>query len=147
MTTIEITESPNMVSYSVCAEKNSTYTNEYYSNTICGKRVVFVITRNWRWGEFNITIDEATKEEVEKMNPLIINDYSGEVDSTEDGWFDSAEIKNIDSYSDEEKIAIYESVYEDKEQQIPYDSCVLEDENGWELDDTIYEVYGGVELE
>jgi len=142
------TESSPMICYSVSAEnKNSTYTNEYYSNTICGKRVVLVITTVWRWGEFNITIREDETEEIQKMSPLIINDHSGEFVSTEDGWQYSTEIQNIDSYTEEEKKAIYESVYENIENETVYDSCILEDENGWELDDTIYEIYDGVELD
>lgn len=142
------TESSPMICYSVFAEnKNSTYTNEYYSNRICGKRVVLVITTVWRSGEFNITIREDEKEEIQKMSPLIINDHSGEFVSTEDGWQYSTEIQNIDSYTEEEKKAIYESVYENIESETVYDSCILEDENGWELDNTIYEIYDGVELD
>ena len=137
-----------MKTYSVSAEsKNSTYTNEYYSNSICGKKVVLIITTVWRWGEFNISIYEKDKESILQLNPLIINDHSGEFISTEDGWQDDVEIQNFDSYSDEEKLAIYESVFEDVENKVVHDSCVLEDENGWELDDTIYEIYCGFELE
>jgi predicted SpoU family rRNA methylase len=101
----------------------------------------------WRWGEFAITIYEDEKEEIENMNPLIINDHGGEFISTENGWQDDIEIKNFESYSDEEKLAIYESVFEDIENKVLHDSSVLEDENGWELDDTIYEIYCGIELE
>jgi hypothetical protein len=144
----EPVESDEMKTYSVSAEsKNSTYTNEYYSNTICGKRVVLIITTVWRWGEFKISIYEKDKESILQMNPLIINDHSGEFITTEDGWPDSVEIQNVDSYSSEEKMAIYESVFEDVENKVLHDSCILEDDNGWELDDTIYEIYGGFELE
>jgi len=141
-------ETGEMKMYSVSAEsKNSTYTNEYYSNTICGKKVVLIITTMWRWGEFNISIYEKDKESILNMNPLIINDHCGEFISTENGWQDDVEIQNFDSYSDKEKLAIYESVFEDVENKVVNDSCVLEDENGWELDDTIYEIYCGFELE
>jgi len=137
-----------MKTYSVSAEsKNSTYTNEYYSNSICGKKVVLIITTAWRWGEFTISIYEKDKESILQLNPLIINDHCGEFISTENGWQDDVEIQNFDSYSDEEKLAIYESVFEDVENKVLHDSCVLEDENGWELDDTIYEIYCGFELE
>jgi len=141
-------ETDEMKTYSVSAEsKNSTYTNEYYSNTICGKKVVLIITTVWRWGEFNISIYEKDKESILNMNPLIINDHCGEFISTENGWPDDVEIKHFDSYSNEEKMAIYESVFEDIENKVVNDSCVLEDENGWVLDDTIYEIYCGFELE
>jgi hypothetical protein len=140
--------SDEMKTYSVSAEsKNSTYTNEYYSNSICGKKVVLIITTMWRWGEFNISIYEKDKESILQMNPLIINDHCGEFISTENGWQDDVEIQNFDSYSDEEKLAIYGSVFEDIENKVVHDSCILEDDNGWELDDTIYEIYCGFELE
>jgi hypothetical protein len=147
-TTDNGTELTPMKCYGVSAEnKNSTYTNEYYSNTICGKHVILVITTVWRWGEFTITISEDEKDEIENMNPLIINDHSGEFISTEGGWPYSSEIRNINSYTEEELKAIYESVYEDIEDKNVHDSCILEDENGWELDETIYEIYSGVVLE
>ena len=145
---VQLEVSRELKTYNVSAEnKNSTYTNEYYSNTICGKQVTLIVTTVWTWGEFAITIYEDEKEEIENMNPLIINDHGGEFISTENGWQDDIEIKNFESYSDEEKMAIYESVFEDIENKILHDSSVLEDENGWELDDTIYEIYGGIELE
>ncbi len=147
-TTDNGTGSSPMICYSVSAEhKNSTYTNEYYSNTICGKLVILVITTVWRWGEFTITISEGDKDEIENMNPLIINDHSGEFISTENGWPYSTEIQNITSYTEEEQKAIYESVYQDIEHKNVNNPCILEDENGWELDNTIYEIYEGVVLE
>ena len=142
------TESDEMKMYSVSAEnKNSTYTNEYYINTICGKKVVLIITTVWRRGEFNISIYEKDKESILNMNPLIINDHSGEFIITENGWQYDIEIQNFDSYSDEEKMTIYESIFEDIDNKVLYDMSILEDEHGWYLDDTIYEIYCGVELE
>jgi len=142
------TESDEMKMYSVSAEnKNSTYTNEYYINTICSKKVVIIITTLWRWGKFNISIYEKDKESILNMNPLIINNHCGEFISTENGWEYDIEIQNIDSYSDQEKMAIYESIFEDIDNKVLYDMSILEDENGWELDGTIYEIYCGVELE
>ena len=57
----------------------------------------------------------------------------------------TVEIKDIEKYSEEEK-KTYDLIYEDAEEEILLDDDILE-EKGWVLDDTIYEIYGGFELE
>ena len=51
----------------------------------------------------------------------------------------------MNNYSDEEKKAIFKNIYEDIEDETLFDVSELEDD-GWDLDDTIYEIVGGVEL-
>lgn len=141
-------ESRELKYYNISAKnKNSTYTIEHYVNTICEKEVTLMITTVWRWGEFGITIFEDEKEKIENMDPLNLNDNGGEFISTTNGWQDEIEIKDVDTYNEEELKSIYESIYEDIDNKVLHDTSVLEDENGWVLNDTIYEIHDGVELE
>lgn len=126
--------------------KKSTYEVGYWTKELCNKKVVLLITTVWRWGEFAISIYDKERRLVLEQNPLVINDYSGECLSTTDGCEYIVEIKDLDSYSEEEKEVIFEDVYEDRENEDFYDECTLE-EKGWELDETIYEIYGGIVME
>ena len=127
--------------------KKSVYSNEYYYNTICDKRVVLIITTMWRWGEFVIDVSDEDHDKLMEVEKIVINDHCGEVNETTDGQEETEEIQNIDSYTEEEQKAIYECIYEDRKGGILYDLDVLEEEKGWVLDDTIYEIYGGFEME
>lgn len=126
--------------------KKSTYEVGYWTKNLCNKNVVLLITTVWRWGEFNIFFHDKEKNNVLQQNPLIVNDYCGEFISTTDGCEYIVEIKDLDSYNEEEKQIIFEDVYEDIENEDFYDECTLE-EKGWVLDDTIYEIYGGIVIE
>ena len=101
----------------------------------------------WRYGEFVIDVSDEDFEELLKIDKIVINDHCGEFQETSGGQEQTEEIQNIDTYTDEEKKAIYESIYENVEDEVVHDVDVLEDENGWVLDDTIYEIYGGFEME
>jgi len=133
--------------YKVSAEyKKSTYETGYWTKTLCNKEVVLLITTVWRWGEFNIHIYDHQRKSLMEQDSITINDHSGECISTIDGCECIYEIKDLDSYTEEEKQVIFKDVYEDIENEEFYDECTLED-NGWVLDDTIYEIYGGIILE
>jgi hypothetical protein len=137
-----------MNEYNISATyKKSTYSNEYWENNICGKDVVIIITHIWRWGDFTISICNKEMEELLQKECIIINDYDGEFICTTDLCERFIEIKNIETYSEEEKKAIYESIYENIEDQLIYEDNILEDENGWDLFDTIYEIRGGFEFD
>ena len=62
-----------------------------------------------------------------------------------DGCERTGEIENLESYTEEEKRAIYNDIYEDEDNEILYNTMELED-NEWELEDTIYEIEGEIEL-
>jgi len=125
--------------------KKGSYENEHWTNMICGKRVTLIITNVYRWGEFEVTLTEEEKEKMMSEDVVCVNDYDSSFVSNTDGCDLTSEIKNLDSYSEEEKQAIFESIYEDIEEEILKDQDDLE-EDGWDLDDTIYEIVGGVEL-
>ena len=125
--------------------KKSSYENEHWTNMICGKRVTLIITNVYRWGEFEVTLTEEEKEKMMSEDIVCVNDYDSSFVSNIDGCERTSEVKNLDSYSEEEKQAIFESIYEDIEEEILRDQDDLE-EDGWDLDDTIYEIVGGVEL-
>jgi len=127
--------------------KKCTYSTERWDNIICNKKVVLEKTILWRYGEFNIEIYEKEKEDLLKKEHIIINDYGGEFICTNDGCEDSFEIKDLETYSKNEKEEIFKSIYENIEEELLFDESVLEEENGWTLDDTIYEIYNGFELE
>ena len=127
--------------------KKSTYSNEIWTNTVNNKTVTMINTVMWRWGEVIVNIYDKEYEELSKEDNIIINDHSGEFISTDDGCERTLEIKDIEKYSEEEKKEIYDLIYEDVEEEIWLDDDVLEEEKGWVLDDTIYEIYGGFELE
>ncbi len=127
--------------------KKSVYSNEHYCNTICNKRVVLIITTMWRYGEFVIDVSDEDYKKLLEVEKIVINDHCGEVNETTDGQEETEEIQNIDSYTEEEKNAIYNAIYEDRDGGILHDLDVLEEEKGWVLDDTIYEIYGGFEME
>ena len=138
----------NIHTYKVTPQsKKSTYSIELWDNLICNKKVVLEKTIIWRYGEFNISIYDKEKEELLKKDYININDYYGEFICTNDGCEERVEIKNIDKYSEDEKKEIYKSIYENVDEEILLDDSVLEEENGWTLDDTIYEIYNGFELE
>tara|TARA_B100001057_G_C22863467_1_gene955556 strand:- start:4376 stop:4810 length:435 start_codon:yes stop_codon:yes gene_type:complete len=127
--------------------KKSTYSNELWTNTINNKNVTMVNTVMWRRGEFIVKLYDKEYEELLEEDNIIINDHSGEFISTDDGCERTVEIKDIEKYSEEEKKEIYDLIYEDVEDEILLEDDVLEEEKGWMLDDTIYEIYGGFELE
>ena len=127
--------------------KKCTYSTEIWDNIICNKKVVLEKTTLWRYGEFNIEIYEKEKEDLLKKEHIKINDYGGEFICTNDGCEETFEIKNLDKYTDNVKKEIYESIYENIDEEILYEESILEEEKGWTLDDTIYEIYNGFELE
>lgn len=140
--------SDKILTYKVTPQsKKSTYSIELWDNLICDKKVVLEKTIIWRYGEFNISIYEKEKEELLKKDYININDHDGEFICTNDGCEERVEIKNIEKYSEDEKKEIYKSIYENIEEEILFDDSVLEEENGWTLDDTIYEIYNGFDLE
>ena len=127
------------------AYKKASYENEHYTKIILGKRVTLIITTIYRWGEFEVTLTEEEKEKMLNEDIVCVNDYDSSFVSNIDGCEQTDEIKNLENYTEEEQDAIYNDIYEDVENEILFDRAELED-NDWDLDDTIYEIVGGVEL-
>jgi hypothetical protein len=125
--------------------KKCSYENEYYTKIILGKKVTLVITTVFRWGEFEVTLTEDEKKKMLNEDIVYVNDYESSFVSNIDGCEQTEEIKNFESYTEEEKKAIYNDIYENVEDEILFDKSELEYKD-WDLDDTFYELVGGVEL-
>ena len=136
--------------------KKSTYKSEQWNNTLSnGKHVRFEITNYFYWGTFEIELTDDEKEEILGKTSIILTDYAGvSVESLDDGCMYSDEICNKDSFTPEELKEIHRLLYFDHDDEESYtidcDNDVNEDvldQNGWSMDDTIYGINTGCELE
>ena len=135
--------------------KKSTYQTEQWNNTLSnGKYVRFEITNYFYWGTFEIELTDKEKEEILKKDSIILNDYTGvSTEFLDSGCDYSYEICNKERYTPEELKEIHRLLYLDPDDNESYtsdcddvDEDVLE-KNGWSLDDTIYGIDTGCELE
>ena len=124
--------------------KKSTSSNEYWTNTINNKSVTVIVTILWRWSEFSINLTDEDKKKVEKSDHLLLSDYDYDFIETDDGCDRYIDIQNEKDFTARELKMIYESMYEDIDEEY-FDETYME-ENGWDLSDTTYEITGGVEL-
>jgi len=135
--------------------KKSTYQTEQWNNTLSNnKHVRFEITMYFYWGTFEIELTDKQKEEILKKDSIILNDYAGvSIESLDDSCDYSDEICNKESFTPEELKEIHRLLYLDPDDNESYTSdCddVNEDileKNGWSMDDTIYGIDTGCELE
>ena len=107
--------------------------------------------------DLSIELDEAEKEEILGKDHIILNDCGASIEETSMGWFFETKIKNEGNYSDEEKREIHKLMYCDKDNEDEYQrGDVLDfdefeqdimEANDWSMDDTIYEIMDGCELE
>ena len=126
--------------------KKSSLSNEYWTNIINDKLVVtLIVSVQWRWSSFTIYLNDDEKKKVEESDHLLLSDYDYEFIETDDGCERFIEIKDENDYSEGELKLIYESMYEDIEEEY-FDETYME-ENGWDLSGTEYEISGGVDLE
>jgi len=126
--------------------KKSSLSNEYWTNIINDKLVVtLIVSVQWRWSSFTINLNDDEKKKVEESDHLLLSDYDYEFIETDDGCERFIEIKDENDYSEGELKLIYESMYEDIEEEY-FDETYME-ENGWDLSGTEYEISGGVDLE
>ena len=141
--------------YSLTADyKKCTYQTEQWNNVLSnGKHVRFEVTNYFYWGTFEIELTDKEKEEILKKESIILNDYSVSVESLDSGCDYYDEICNKDSYTEEELKEIHRLLYLDPDDEESYTSdCddvnddVLE-QNGWSMDETIYGIDTGCELE
>ena len=124
--------------------KKSTSSNEYWTNVINNKSVTVIVTILWRWGEFSINLTDKEKIDVEESEHLLLSDYDYDFIETDDGCDRYIDIQNEKDFTAREIKMIYESMYEDIDEEY-FDETYME-ENGWDLSDTTYEITGGVEL-
>ena len=124
--------------------KKSSVSNEYWTNMINNKDVTVIVTVIWRWSEFSINLNDEEKKKVEVSDHLLLSDYDYDFIETDDGCERIVEIQDENDYSEGEINMIYESIYEDIDEEY-FDETYIE-ENGWDLSDTTYEITGGVEL-
>ena len=126
--------------------KKSTYSNEYWEKTFDDTTVKLIITTQWRWGEFNITVNTPEEDQlINNMidNHILINNYDFEFIQTNDACCITHEIENLDKLPDKIKYKVIKDIYKDKDNNEIYEESILEEDKGWVLDDTIYEIYEG----
>jgi len=124
--------------------KKSSISNEYWTNFINNKPVTVVITIQWRWSSFSINLTDEQKKQVEESEHLLLSDYDYDFIETDDGCDRFIDIQNEMNYTANELRMIYQSMYEDIDELI-FDETYME-ENRWDISDTTYEIFGGVEL-
>jgi hypothetical protein len=143
--------------YHITADsKKRTYQHEHWTKDINGKKVTLSVYTYFYWGIFEITLTDKEKEEILKKESIILNDYNvscEEMDSACEQWED---IENEESYTEEELLKINQFIYRpvadedydsDKDdEEYEYNEDVLR-KNGWHMDDTIYGLDTGCELE
>lgn len=135
--------------------KKSTYQTEQWKNMLSnGKHVTFEITRFFYWGTFEIELTDKEKKEILKKDSIILNDYAGvSVESLDSECDYSHDIYNKQGFTPEELKEIHRLVFLDPDDKESYDSdCDDADENilqknGWSMDDTIYGMDTGCELQ
>ena len=93
--------------------KKSSFENDYFTKDIMGKSVTLIITTVFRWGEFEVNLTEEEKTHIMSKDSICLNDYDYSFVSNIDGCERIEEIEDIDSYTEEEKRAIYNDIYED----------------------------------
>jgi hypothetical protein len=149
-----MSEDESKMYYLTADYKKSTYQTEQWNNTLSnGKRVRFEITNYFYWGTFEIDLTDKQKEEILKKKSIILNDYGVFVEDLDTGCDYSDEICNKESYTPEELKEIHRLLYLDPDDKESYTSdChdVVEDvleQNGWSMDETIYGIDTGCELE
>ena len=143
--------------YKITADyKKSTYQEEHWVNKLKnGRYVTIYVTTFFRWGTFEITLNDQEKKEILKKEEIILNNYVCAMEEMWDGCDRYVEIQEKDTYSSEEMKEIHRLMYcEDIENSdYEYDSDNDEfqedilDANGWDLDDTIYGFTCGCILE
>lgn len=135
--------------------KKCTYQTEQWNNTLQnGKPVRFEVTTYFRWGTFEIELNEQEKEEILNLDSVVLNDWGCSCIELTNGCDQYEQIVNEDNFDDDEKKEIHKLLYHNKEGNEEYDKdadyCVDEDVlqmNGWSMDDTIYGFSTGCELE
>ena len=139
--------------YKIMADyKKSTYQEEHWINELKnGKYVTLYVTTLFRWGNFEIILNDKEKKEILKKNNIILNEYDFVMEEMLDGCDLYIEIQDENNYSVEEINEINSLIYcedeNDYDDEINYqfDEDILEN-NNWELEDTVYGFTSGCTL-
>ena len=98
--------------------------------------------------------DEKDKAKILTNDNIILNDWGACTEEISSGWFYEVKIKNEDSFNDDEKKEIHRLMFCDKDDEDAYNSEEeydfeqdIMEANDWSMDDTIYEITDGCELE
>ena len=136
--------------------KKSTYQEERWVNKLKNDRLVTLcVTTFFRWGTFEISLTEKEKEDILKMENIVLNNYECSMEEMWDGCDRYIEIHNETSFSTEEIKEINRLIYCEDLNNSNYEYNSDNDEfqedildaNGWDLDDTIYGITTGCKLE
>jgi hypothetical protein len=125
--------------------KKSVYEELMYTKYYGDTRVSLKVTKVWRYGEFHVDLTNLEAKEIVKLDEVNLNKYCTEVVCTDNLYDYEAEVIDIDKYDKDLQKQINLDVFDDDE--YPYDDCELVDERDWELDDTLYSIVGGVEID
>lgn len=134
--------------------KNSIYATEYWENELSdGKSVTILHVQLWRSGIFSAELTEKEKDAMLAQDVVVLNHYSCCIDELYSGEFVKYEIVDSCKYSAENMIEIRNLMFcEEEEEECEeefeeeFDQYIMES-NGWSINDTIYEVVGGMELD
>ena len=143
--------------YSLTADyKKCTYQIEHWTKDINGKKVTLLVYTYFYWGTFEIDLTDKEKEEILKKDSIILNDYSVSSHELDSGCDQYEDIENEESYTEEELLEINRLIYrpvededydsDEDDEEYKYDVDILQ-MNGWDMDDTIYGMDTGCELE
>ena len=140
--------------YSLTADyKKCTYQIEHWTKYINEKNVTLLVYNYFYWGTFEIDLTDKEKEEILKKDSIILNDYCVSCLELDSGCDQYEDIENEESYTEEELLEIKRLIYRpiededyDSDEEYYLDTSVLE-QNGWSMDDTIYGLDTGCELE
>ena len=137
--------------------KDCIYTTEHWNNQLSnGKQVTVLYVQQWRDGEFTIELDEKEKAIILTNDNIILNDWGACTEEISSGWFYETKIKNEETFNDQEKKEIHKLMFCDKDNEEEYCNDDLNfnnfeqdimEANDWSMDDTIYEIVNGCELE
>ena len=135
--------------------KDCIYTTEHWTNQLSnGKLVTVLYVQQWRNGEFTIELDKTQKEKILKEDNIILNDWGACTEEISSGWFYETKIKNEETFDQDEKKEIHRLMFCDNEEEYCEDDLNFDnfeqdimEENNWSMNDTIYEITNGCELE
>lgn len=136
-------------------DKDCIYTTEHWTNTLSNGKVVTVLhVQQWRSGTFSIEVDEVEKEKLMAQESIVLNDCGASVEELSEGWFYECKVKNEELYDNKDLKEIHRRMFRDDDNDHEYDSGEeydfdqdLMEANDWSLDDTVYEITGGCEME
>ena len=126
--------------------KKSVYSKEQLYKRFNGITININIIKTWRYGEFTINLDNLDDiNKIKKENPLIINNYFGELLFTNDCSNVEYVVENIELLPFEIKKEVLYEIYEDIDNNILFTEDILE-EYGWNEGDIEYSIYNGFKL-